>query len=155
MVSSKISEPDLVRLDNQLCFMLYACSRAMTRAYQPLLKEMGLTYPQYLVLMVLWQWHDECVGDSTVSALGERLHLDSGTLTPLLKRLEKNGLINRLRDSSDERRVLVSVTEQGLTLKRVAEKYLLDRSGSLGEVDVPQLRAELKKLLHTLQSLEA
>lgn len=99
-------------LDNQLCFALYSASLAMTKLYKPLLDELGLTYPQYLVLLVLWERDG-----LTVSELGQRLTLDSGTLTPLLKRLETNGLISRLRDTQDERRVLIRLTSQGRRLK--------------------------------------
>lgn len=99
-------------LDHQLCFALYAASLAMTKTYKPLLEPLGLTYPQYLVMLVLWE------GDGlTVSQLGERLTLDSGTLTPLLKRLEALELIQRLRDTADERRVLLQLTAAGRRLK--------------------------------------
>src|SRR5256885_12152698 len=97
----KSLHPDqLLRLDNQLCFALYSASLAMTKLYKPLLDELGLTYPQYLVMLALWEQDG-----LAVSGLGERLSLDSGTLTPLLKRLEAAGLISRLRDVEDERRV--------------------------------------------------
>ncbi len=103
-------------LDQQLCFALYASSLAMTKAYKPLLAPLGLTYPQYLVLLVLWE------GDGiTVSQLGERLTLDSGTLTPLLKRLEAQALVQRLRDVADERRVLLRLTAAGRALRTQAE----------------------------------
>lgn len=101
-----------LQLDHQLCFALYSASLAMTKLYKPLLEPLGLTYPQYLVMLVLWQ------GDGlTVSQLGERLALDSGTLTPLLKRLEATGLVQRLRDAQDERRVLLQLTPAGRALK--------------------------------------
>ena len=107
-------EPAL-KLDNQLCFALYSASLAMTKLYKPLLAALGLTYPQYLVMLVLWQ------GDGlAVSQLGERLALDSGTLTPLLKRLQAAGLLQRLRDSADERRVLLQLTPAGRQLKASA-----------------------------------
>ena len=102
-------------LDNQLCFALYSTSLAMTKLYKPLLAEMGLTYPQYLVMLALW----EC-DDVTVSELGERLFLDSGTLTPLLKRMEAAGLLQRRRSEQDERRVLVTLTPTGAALKAKA-----------------------------------
>ena len=103
-------------LDHQLCFALYAASLAMTKTYKPLLAPLGLTYPQYLVLLVLWQ------GDGiSVSQLGERLTLDSGTLTPVLKRLAALGLLQRQRDSSDERRVRLHLTTTGRDLKRQAQ----------------------------------
>lgn len=99
-------------LDNQLCFALYSASLAMTKLYKPLLEELGLTYPQYLVMLVLWE-RDGLM----VSELGQRLSLDSGTLTPLLKRLEAAGLVSRLRDVADERRVHIHLTAAGRRLK--------------------------------------
>ncbi|MEX8195337.1 MarR family winged helix-turn-helix transcriptional regulator [Comamonas guangdongensis] len=120
MPTSNSLPPDaseLLRLDNQVCFALYSASLAMTKLYKPLLDELGLTYPQYLVMLVLWE------GDRlTVSELGERLHLDSGTLTPLLKRLEAAGLLLRLRDAQDERRVRIALTDAGRDLRAAAEK---------------------------------
>ena len=103
---------DWLALDRQLCFALYSASLAMTKLYKPLLAPLGLTYPQYLVMLVLWQDNG-----LMVSQLGERLMLDSGTLTPLLKRLETAGLVQRLRDTADERRVLVQLTAAGRTLR--------------------------------------
>ena len=103
---------DLLKLEDQLCFAMYAASRAMTAAYAPLLDELGLTYPQYLVLLVLWAEDGQ-----RVSQIGDRLHLDSATLTPLLKRLEANGLVARIRDVADERRVHLSLTAAGRRLK--------------------------------------
>jgi MarR family transcriptional regulator, organic hydroperoxide resistance regulator len=102
-------------LDNQLCFALYSASLAMTKLYKPLLETLGLTYPQYLVMLVLWE-RDGLM----VSELGERLFLDSGTLTPLLKRLESSGLIARIRDVQDERRVHITLTAAGRALKTQA-----------------------------------
>jgi DNA-binding MarR family transcriptional regulator len=104
-------------LDNQLCFALYSASLAMTRLYKPLLDALGLTYPQYLVMLVLWE-RDGVM----VSELGERLSLDSGTLTPLLKRMEAAGWLVRLRDVGDERRVNVTLTASGRKLKTRAAK---------------------------------
>src|SRR5439155_24290568 len=96
---SRLAPDTMQRLDRQLCFALYSSSLAMTKLYKPLLDPLGLTYPQYLVMLVLWE------GDGiAVSELGQRLQLDSGTLTPLLKRLEASGLVQRRRDSADERR---------------------------------------------------
>ena len=104
-------------LDNQLCFALYSASLAMTKLYKPLLEDLGLTYPQYLVMLVLWE------GDGvTVGQVGERLNLDSGTLTPLLKRLEAGGLVSRIRDVQDERRVHVTLTAAGRKLKARAAR---------------------------------
>ena len=109
---AKVTAPDWLALDRQLCFALYSASLAMTKLYKPLLGPLGLTYPQYLVMLVLWQDNG-----LMVSQLGERLLLDSGTLTPLLKRLEAGGLVQRLRDTADERRVLVQVTAAGRALR--------------------------------------
>jgi DNA-binding MarR family transcriptional regulator len=102
----------LLKLDNQLCFAVYSTSLAMTRLYKPLLDELGLTYPQYLVMLALWEREG-----ATVSELGEQLSLDSGTLTPLLKRLETAGLVTRLRDAADERRVRITLTPAGRQLR--------------------------------------
>ena len=102
-------------LDNQLCFALYSTSLAMTKLYKPLLETLGLTYPQYLVMLVLWE-RDGLM----VSELGDRLFLDSGTLTPLLKRLESANLIARIRDVQDERRVHITLTAAGRALKTQA-----------------------------------
>ncbi len=106
-----------LQLDQQLCFALYASSLAMTKLYKPLLEPLGLTYPQYLVMLVLWERDG-----ITVSDVGERLTLDSGTLTPLLKRLQTSGLLARTRDTADERRVLVKLTSAGRALKSRAMK---------------------------------
>lgn len=104
-----------LRLDNQLCFALYSASLAMTKLYKPLLDALQLTYPQYLVMLVLWE-----TDGLSVSALGERLFLDSGTLTPLLKRMEASGLLRRQRSAQDERRVEVFVSPEGRVLKAKA-----------------------------------
>ena len=109
-------------LDHQLCFKLYAASRAVTRAYKPMLDQLGLTYPQYLAMLVLWEWHAAAPALPTVRALGQRLMLDSGTLTPLLKRLELAGLVQRSRAAEDERRVHVELTTAGRRLKLRARK---------------------------------
>ncbi|BDI07849.1 MarR family winged helix-turn-helix transcriptional regulator [Sphaerotilus microaerophilus] len=103
-------------LDRQLCFALYSASLSMTKLYKPLLDPLGLTYPQYLVMLALWERDGETVGQ-----LGARLFLDSGTLTPLLKRLEAQGLLQRRRDAADERRVLLSLTTAGRDLRERAQ----------------------------------
>lgn len=103
-----------LKLENQLCFPLYACSRAITRAYAPLLEQANLTYTQYLTMMALWEY-----GTTSVKELGQRLLLDSGTLTPLLKKLEARGLITRSRDAADERKLVVSLTPAGEALEDV------------------------------------
>ncbi len=107
----------MLQLDNQLCFALYSTSLAMTKVYKPLLAELGLTYPQYLAMLVLWE-RDGLM----VSELGEKLYLDSGTLTPLLKRLETSGYISRIRAVDDERRVHITLTSSGRKLKARAAK---------------------------------
>lgn len=104
-----------LRLDHQICFALYSASHAMSKAYKPHLDALGLTYPQYVAMLVLWERDGR-----TVSEIGERLYLDSGTLTPLLKRLEAAGYISRLRDAADERRVLIQLTAAGRRLKAKA-----------------------------------
>jgi DNA-binding MarR family transcriptional regulator len=100
------------RLEKQLCFAVYATAHAFTRAYKPILDKVGLTYPQYLVMLVLWE-----KAELPVKTIGEQLDLDSGTLSPLLKRLEQNGLIKRTRDSRDERQVIVSLTPKGQAMR--------------------------------------
>ena len=117
MATKQLTADDALLLDNQLCFALYSASLAMTKLYKPLLEELSLTYPQYLVMLVLWE-RDGLM----VSELGERLFLDSGTLTPLLKRLEAADLIARIRAVEDERRVHISLTAAGRKLKAKAMK---------------------------------
>jgi len=112
-----IDPEQVLRLDNQLCFALYSASLAMTKVYKPLLDALGLTYPQYLVMLALWE-HDAL----SVSELGGHLFLDSGTLTPLLKRMEAAGLVQRTRSADDERRVRVAATPAGRKLKTRAAK---------------------------------
>jgi len=146
--SSSASVDQMLRLDNQLCFAIYSASLAMTRLYKPLLDQLELTYPQYLVMLALWE-QDGLM----VSELGQRLSLDSGTLTPLLKRLEASGYVSRIRDVQDERRVHISLTAAGRKLKARAAKVpacLLDASQcSLDELvsltrQVQQLRERIK-----------
>ena len=134
----------MLLLDNQLCFALYSTSLAMTKLYKPLLDEMGLTYPQYLAMLVLWE-RDGLM----VSELGDRLYLDSGTLTPLLKRLEASGYISRIRAVEDERRVYVTLTSSGRKLKTRAAKVpgcILSAS----QCSVPELTA-LTSQIQTLR----
>jgi DNA-binding MarR family transcriptional regulator len=102
----------MLRLDNQVCFAVYSTAHAFNRVYKPLLDRLGLTYPQYLVMLVLWERDDV-----PVKEIGERLFLDSGTLTPLLKRLEAADLINRTRSTEDERQVLIALTSKGRALQ--------------------------------------
>ncbi|MGE5453306.1 MAG: MarR family winged helix-turn-helix transcriptional regulator [Acidobacteriota bacterium] len=135
--------PDWLQLDQQLCFALYSASLAMTKQYKPLLEPLGLTYPQYLAMLVLWE-----SSPITVNELGRRLHLDSGTLTPLLKRLESADLIHRARDSQDERRVVVTLTSAGRQLKDRAQaipKAIACQMG-LDAHDISSLRTRLQHL---------
>ena len=135
-------------LDLQLCFPLYATTRAVTRRYAELLADAHLTYPQYLSLMALWGAEDPL----SVGELGDRLRLDSGTLTPLLKRLEVAGLVARRRDDADERRVLVSLTDEGWALRQRLSHVPQDLLASLdlSERETQQLRRLLGKVLTSL-----
>src|ERR1700754_2332202 len=133
------------RLDNQLCFALYSSSLLMTKLYKPLLGALGLTYPQYLVMLALWE--TDAIG---VGELGERLFLDSGTLTPLLKRMEAAGLLARERAVEDERRVIVTLSKAGRTLRRKAEGAPLNVACASGG-DLNEL-IELTARLQTLRS---
>jgi DNA-binding MarR family transcriptional regulator len=133
----------LLVLENQFCFALYSASHAMTKAYKPLLDRLGLTYPQYLVMLVLWEQDAILVKD-----IGARLFLDSGTLTPLLKRLEANGLVTRNRDPQDERQVRISLRAEGRALRAAASAIpaqLLCASGQEA-VALSRLRAELSSV---------
>ncbi|AHC34491.1 MarR family transcriptional regulator [Pseudomonas fluorescens] len=142
-------------LDDQLCFKLYAASRAVTRAYKPMLDQLGLTYPQYVVMLVLWEWHDAAATQATVKALGERLMLDSGTLTPLLKRLEQLGAVKRQRSLRDEREVHLSLSEAGVQLRGQAHqlktRLLCDSGVDLNQADA--LRDGLDQLLAQIRAL--
>ena len=137
-------------LDNQLCFAMYDASRAAIRAYAPLLADLGLTYPQYLTMFVLWET-DQPV---SVGDLGARLHLDTGTLSPLLKRLERLGFVDRQRDPTDDRRVLISLTPEGSGLRERAcdipahmtERFGLDPAAGM------KLRDELIDIVRTLEA---
>ncbi|HLT14294.1 MAG TPA: MarR family transcriptional regulator [Marinobacter sp.] len=148
-------EEQLLALDNQICFALYAANRAVTARYRPLLGELGLTYPQYLVMLVLWE-RDRAGIAPKVSELGQRLRLDSGTLTPLLKRLEEHGLIVRTRSAEDERVVRAELTEAGQRLRTRA----LSVPGQLmcGLNVEPKrlvaLRQELRSLLEALEGAQ-
>lgn len=149
MSASREPEVDRLRLEDQLCFALYAASRAMTAAYGPLLEGLGLTYPQYLVLLVLWERDGE-----RVSRIGERLQLDSATLTPLLKRLEARGLVARRRSAADERVVEVFLTAEGKRLRRRAAEVpprAFARSGLTGP-ELARLRATLQDLTRRLRA---
>jgi DNA-binding MarR family transcriptional regulator len=137
------SSNEWLKLDHQLCFALYSSSLAMTKLYKPLLDPLGLTYPQYLVMLVLWERDG-----LTVSELGARLSLDSGTLTPLLKRLEASGLLQRRRDPGDERRVLLNLTAAGRALKQRASQVPQQMvcAANCGLDELATLTARLKQL---------
>jgi len=140
---------DDLLLDRQLCFALHAASRAVVREYTPLLSELGLTYPQYVTMMVLWAAPDR---PHTVGELGEAVQMDSGTLTPLLKRLERDGLVTRSRDQADERRVNVELTDAGVALRDRAAtvpRAMAARFGMTLE-EARQLKAQLERLTSTL-----
>ena len=133
-----------LQLDNQLCFALYAANHAMHRLYRQRLKALGLTYPQYLVMLVLWQQDD-----LTVSAIGERLFLDSATLTPLLKRLEQAGLLLRRRDRRDERQVRISLSDAGHALRDQARD--IPTSVRSAVACTPNQLQALREQLHDLR----
>jgi len=137
------SVAESLRLDNQLCYALYAAAHRMTKSYRPLLERLGLTYPQYLVLLVLWEQDGV-----TVSEIGRRLRLDSGTLTPVLKRLESAGFLVRTRRQSDEREVEIALTPQGAALRAEAVTVRESVMCQL-ELSEPEIRA-LRKDLGTL-----
>lgn len=132
-----------LNLQDHLCFSLYACSRAISRMYRPLLKKLDLTYPQYLVLLVLWEKDEQ-----TVKELGELLDLDSGTLTPLLKRMEGKKLIRRERPKTDERVVMVSLTEEGKALREeaVCIPASLFQSSGMSAEEIGALNETVKSL---------
>lgn len=146
---------DSLKLDSQLCFKLYAASRAVIRAYKPMLDRLGLTYPQYLAMLVLWEWQDSPPEQPTVKALGERLALDSGTLTPLLKRLEQMALVQRRRSARDEREVHLSLSEDGSALREqvvpLKARLLCDSGVDLDRLS--ELRSGLDQLLGQIKAL--
>lgn len=140
---------DPLLLDNQLCYALYAAAHRMTKSYRPMLERMGLTYPQYLVLLVLWE-----TDGVTVSEIGRRLRLDSGTLTPVLKRLEAAGFLHRNRRRSDEREVEIALTPHGRALR--AEAGIVRESVmcqlNMSEPEVQVMRAGLNALIENLNA---
>lgn len=137
-----------LKLENQLCFPVYAASRLITREYQPFLEKLEITYPQYLVLMVLWE--NDCL---PVNDVAKKLILNTNTITPLLKRMEQQGLINRKRSEKDERKVLVQLTEKGSNLQEEAAKIPeeLVNHLSAGEINLEDL-AKLKESLNAIIS---
>ena len=140
---------DAIKIDHQLCFPLYACAKEIVRRYKPFLDEIDLTYTQYIAMMVLWEEKE-----INVKALGKRLYLDSGTLTPVLKRLEQKNLISRQRDSKDERNLIVSLTAEGEQLKEKAVEIPQKMAGCvrLDEKDAAVLYRILHEMLQTFES---
>ena len=134
---------DCLKLENQLCFPLYVCSKEIVRRYKPFLDELDITYTQYITLMALWD-----KGSLSVKELGKILFLDSGTLTPLLKTLESKGFVVRSRDKEDERNVIISLTDEGMQLRERAVKVPA-QMGSCLKID-PKDAADLYRILHTL-----
>jgi len=145
------SVTESLRLDNQLCYALYAAAHRMTKSYRPLLERLGVTYPQYLVLLVLWEQDGV-----TVSEIGRRLRLDSGTLTPVLKRLESAGFLRRTRRQSDEREVEIGLTDQGRELRveaaTVRETVMCQLE--MSEPEIRNLRRDLNLVIDRLGAPE-
>src|SRR5450631_1173707 len=135
------------RLEQQVCFAIYSAMHAVTNAYQPLLAKLKLTYPQYLAMLVLWE-----TGDVTVKQLGERLFLDSGTLTPLLKRLEAMDILQRTRDPKDERRVRLTLTAKGKNLQISAQPIPAQIAAAMGRSagDLKAVRKELRRIRNAI-----
>ncbi len=138
------------RLERQLCFAVYSVAHAFNRAYKPILDRFGLTYPQYLVMLVLWE-----MGDLPVKTIGEKLDLDSGTLSPLLKRLEQAGLISRARDPKDERQVIISLTEKGMAMKCQGGEIMnaIGQATGCDMTEIAKLRDQLQQLKVNLTTI--
>ncbi len=146
-------QDSLLKLSNMVCFAIYSTANALTRAYQPILSQLDLTYPQFLVMLVLWEKDDQ-----TVSEIGAKLNLDSGTLTPLLKRLEKAGRILRNRDPQDERQVRITLSDEGKALREAAEAIPEQIVCALGSPvdDLQKLRSDLLSVRgHLSESLKS
>ncbi|TNG95175.1 MarR family transcriptional regulator [Pasteurellaceae bacterium USgator11] len=137
---------DRLKLENQFCFSIYSLSKLITNAYRPLLEPLDLTYPQYLVMLVLWEGEPLSIG-----SIGDKLRLDSGTLTPLLKRLQSKGLINRTRSPEDERTVMISLTDGGLALEQQAVNIPCQMAVRRGEISTDE-QAFLRRMLDKLGS---
>ncbi|WP_129728292.1 MarR family winged helix-turn-helix transcriptional regulator [Ectobacillus funiculus] len=139
---------DNLKLENQLCFALYACSREITRLYRPVLDQFGITFPQYLTLLVLWE-HNRL----TVKEIGDLLYLDSGTLTPMLKRMETMDLVKRVRAMDDERKVWIEITEKANELKNeaVCIPQMCSPHFGITHEEYVDLMAQLKQILGNLQ----
>ena len=144
-----MDKKDSLRLENQICFPLYACAREVVKAYRPHLDALGLTYTQYITMMVLWE-----EGKVSVRDLGKKLHLDSGTLTPLLKKLESKGYLKRERSTVDERVVIACITEEGRKMKRAAAKVpqaMTKEVEAYPQEDAQELYRLLYKLIGILE----
>ncbi|MFF2845428.1 MarR family winged helix-turn-helix transcriptional regulator [Streptomyces sp. NPDC058001] len=145
----EVPEEEFLRLDRQICFSLHAASRAFGGVYRVLLKELGLTYPQYLVMLVLWEH-----GEQPVKRLGEYLRLDSGTLSPLLKRLEAAGLVRRERSVLDERSVHVHLTGEGMALRALAVRVprRIAEATGFDLAEIQDLHTRLDRLTQALDT---
>lgn len=143
------SDADSLKLDDFICFAIYSASHAVNRVYKPVLDELGLTYPQYLVMVLLWEKDGRTVGE-----LGARLHLESSTLTPLLKRLEAAGLLTRTRDKADERQVRLHLTERGGALRERASAMprRLGKASGRDMQELHRLRIEINELRDRLDA---
>lgn len=141
-----MSQDDILKLENQVCFPLYAASRLVTRMYQPLLEALDITYPQYLILLVLWEEDHQ-----PVKVIGEKLLLESNTLTPLLKRMESKGILRRKRSDADERIVLINLTDSGRAMKEEAlcipGELVKEMPDNFSAEKLVQLREDLKALI--------
>lgn len=141
---------DALKIENQLCFLLYACSREVIKQYKPYLDAMDLTYTQYVAMLALWEY-----GEMTVKELGDRLYLDSGTLTPLLKKLEAKGYVSRTRSRKDERNLIVEPTEQGKLLRQQALEMpmAIEKYTELSREEAESLYRVLYKILARIDEM--
>ncbi len=148
-MAQRAEKEDPLRLDNQICFPLYACAKEIVRQYRKVLEPLKLTYTQYLVMMVLWE-----SGAMTEGELGKKLRLDSGTLAPLLKRLEKQGRIDRMRPAGNERRLLVQLTPKGEALRREALGIpeAVKECLQMPQEELEQLRGLLDRALRSMET---
>ncbi|EAY27934.1 MarR family winged helix-turn-helix transcriptional regulator [Microscilla marina] len=146
-----MKQDELLKLENQICFPMYVASRMITRAYQPMLDVMGITYPQYLVLMALWEKDEQ-----TVNEIGQQLYLNTNTITPLLKRMEKTGIVVRTRSKKDERKVMITLTPAGQALKEQAyciPEQILNKTG-LPIEGISQLKQQIYGLIRQMEKIE-
>ena len=148
MENTRRDQYDCLRLENQICFSLYACAKEVVRQYRQPLERLGLTYTQYIVMMVLWEF-----GGMTEGELGKKVHLDSGTLAPLLKRLEKQEYITRIRPENNERKLFLSLTEQGEAMKDQARRVACETEGcmKLSQDELVRLKELLDKAIMNME----